>query len=213
MSDVAYKPANLENKSVQRILRAALDLWSRDGYHGASLKDIAAEAGVAKSLVHYHFASKEHLLIELQADWCRRVARNVRERMAAGPPSLASALASFDQVWDALVATRNQFLFSLEMWRQSATNPAVHRRLVEFDREIAALCAEGLTVTLGPLAGSLSLPIDRAAAIVQVVLDGLGFRLFLEDDVDAVHRTFVDIRSLLVAALLPGGAPSPGGTR
>src|SRR5690349_9501571 len=116
MTEIAYKPANLENKSVQRILRAALDRWSRDGYHGASLKDIATEAGVAKSLVHYHFESKEHLLIELQADWCRRVARNVRERMAAGPPSLDSALASFDQVWNALVATRQQFRFALEVW-------------------------------------------------------------------------------------------------
>jgi AcrR family transcriptional regulator len=212
MTEVAYKSATLENKSVQRILRAALERWSRDGYHGASLKDIATEAGVAKSLVHYHFESKEHLLIELQADWCRRVARNVRERMAAGPPSLDSALAAFDQVWNALVATRQQFRFALEVWRQSASNPAIHRRLVEFDREIAAMCAEGLAVTLGPLAGELTLPLDRAAALVQVVLDGLSFRLFLEDDVDAVHRTFVDIRSLLVAALLPGAAPH-GGTR
>jgi AcrR family transcriptional regulator len=210
MSLPAYKPANLENKSVQRILKAALERWTRDGYHGASLKDIADSAGVAKSLVHYHFASKEHLLIELQADWCRRVARNVRERMAAGPASLESALAAFDQVWDAMIATRNQFAFAIEVWRQSLTQPAIRERLVAFDREIGALCAEGLRVTLGPLATELAVPLDRAAALVQVVLDGLSFRLFLDDDVAAVRRTFDDVRTILVAALLPGAARTGG---
>jgi AcrR family transcriptional regulator len=212
MTAPAYKPANLENKSVQRILRAALERWTRDGYHGASLKDVADTAGVAKSLVHYHFVSKEHLLIELQADWCRRVARTMRERMAAGPPSLEAALSAFDQVWDALVATRNQFGFGIEVWRQSLTQPAIRARLVEFDREIAGLCAEGLRVTLGPLATELAVPLDRAAALVQVVLDGLSFRLFLDDDVASVRRTFDDVRTILVAALLPGAPRTSGGT-
>src|SRR5215831_907772 len=109
MSTADFKPVNLENASVQRILSAALACWSRDGYHGSSLKDIAAEAGVAKSLLHYHFQSKEHLLIELQAVQHRQVAAEIRERLKARGPSIEGALDALDQCWDALVAESGHF--------------------------------------------------------------------------------------------------------
>jgi len=205
MQDTPFKRVNLENKSVRQILRAAMELWARDGYHGASLKEIAAAAGVAKSLVHYHFESKEHLLIELQADWCHRTARAIRARVATAPPSVAAAFAALDQVWEAMVQTRAQFPFALELWRQSVNNPSVRERLRAFDRELCSLYAEGLVAALGPLAAGLSLPLPRAAALIQAVLDGICLRLFLEDDVAAVRATFDDAKTLLVSALLPSG--------
>lgn len=202
MQASAYKAVNLQNKSVRQILRAALDLWTRDGYHGASLKDIAAAAGVAKSLVHYHFESKEHLLIELQADWCHRVAAAIRARLASAPPSIDAALAALDQVWDALVATRAQFPFALEVWRQSLHEPSIRARLQAFERELRDIYVDGLRQTLGPLADRLALPPARAAALVQVLLDGLALRLFLDDDVAAARATFDDAKRLLAASLL-----------
>ena len=203
---MGYKPANLENDSVRRILRAAMNVWTRLGYHGASLKDVATEAGVAKSLLHYHFASKEHLLIELQAEWCRLVARAVRSRLAEGPPSIAAAIGAFDQVWDAMVATRAQFPFAFEVWRQSETNLAIRERLVAFDREIRGLIIEGVTTTLGD--GPLALPADRIAAMIHVALDGFSVRLWLDEDTASVRRTFDDFKTVLLAALVP-----PGGVR
>jgi AcrR family transcriptional regulator len=206
-----FKRVNLDNKSVRQILRAAMELWGRDGYHGVSLKEIAAAAGVAKSLVHYHFESKEHLLIELQADWSHRTARAIRARVAVTPPSAAAALGALDQVWDAMVMTRAQFPFAIELWRQSVTNPSVRARLRAFDRELLSLYSEGLVATLGPLAEQLVLPVERAAALIQAVLDGICLRLFLEDDVAGVRRTFDDAKALLIAALLPPSLPRTGG--
>lgn len=203
-----FKSVNLENKSVRKILRAAQDLWTREGYHGASLQEIASAAGVAKSLVHYHFESKEHLLIELQADWCHRVARGIRARLAATPPPRAAAFAALDQIWEAMVLTRAQFPFAIELWRQSVSSPSVRERLRAFDRELRALYIEGLRSTLGPLADQLSLSPERAGVLIQAVLDGIGLRLFLEDDVAAVRRTFDDAKDLLVTALLPAGGRS-----
>lgn len=202
-----FKSVNLENKSVRKILRSAQELWTRDGYHGASLQEIALAAGVAKSLVHYHFESKEHLLIELSADWCHRVARAIRSRVASAPPSHAAAFAALDQIWESMVMTRAQFPFAIELWRQSVTSPSVRERLRAFDRELLSLYIEGLHTTLGPLADRLPIPPARAAALIQAMLDGLGLRLFLEDDVVAVRRTFDDAKQLLVTALLPSGPP------
>ncbi len=206
MQHESYKHVNLQNKSVRAILRAAQDLWTRDGYHGASLKEVAAAAGVAKSLVHYHFESKEHLLIELQADWCHRVAAAIRGRLATAPPSLDAAFAALDQVWEAMVATRAQFPFALEVWRQSLHEPSIRQRLRAFDRELQAIYADGLRQTLGPLADRLRLPVERAAGLIHVVVDGLALRLFLDDDLPAVRRIYDDAKALF-ATLLGGDGP------
>lgn len=188
---------------------AAMECWTKAGYHGASLKDIATAAGVAKSLVHYHFASKDHLLIELQAEWCRMVARAVKSRIAEPDRTAsvaqrrAAAMSALDQVWTAMVATRAQFGFAIEVWRQSETNPAIRRRLLAFDREIRELLESGLRATLGD---DLALPIARVVTLVHVALDGFSLRLYLDDDDAAIRAAFDDWKAILFAALMPGGS-------
>ena len=45
----------------ERILAAALDLFSEQSFDGATTSDIAARAGVTQPLLNYHFSSKEEL--------------------------------------------------------------------------------------------------------------------------------------------------------
>ena len=51
----------MSNDTKERILKAALEIFSRDGYAGANLKDIAEAVGVVKSGFYRHYASKEEL--------------------------------------------------------------------------------------------------------------------------------------------------------
>lgn len=44
------------------ILEVAMQLFSENGYDGTSMDDIAQKASVTKSLIYYHFKSKEDLL-------------------------------------------------------------------------------------------------------------------------------------------------------
>jgi AcrR family transcriptional regulator len=55
----------LRQKSRDRILRAAVRLFSRRGFDGTSVRAIADAAGVAQGLLYAHFDSKEGLLIAL----------------------------------------------------------------------------------------------------------------------------------------------------
>lgn len=45
----------------ERILEAALKIFSRDGYAGTNIKDIADEVGIVKSALYRHYASKEEI--------------------------------------------------------------------------------------------------------------------------------------------------------
>ncbi|TQS42518.1 TetR/AcrR family transcriptional regulator [Cryptosporangium phraense] len=47
------------------ILRIALDLFTRQGYEGTSIRDIAEALGTTKSSLYYHFANKEAIVQEL----------------------------------------------------------------------------------------------------------------------------------------------------
>jgi TetR/AcrR family fatty acid metabolism transcriptional regulator len=44
------------------ILRAAVEVFSRKGYHGCRIADVAKEAGVAYGLVYHYFKNKDELL-------------------------------------------------------------------------------------------------------------------------------------------------------
>jgi AcrR family transcriptional regulator len=46
----------------EEILTAALDVFSREGYRGTSLRDIARQVGVSLPGLMHYFESKEHLL-------------------------------------------------------------------------------------------------------------------------------------------------------
>jgi TetR/AcrR family transcriptional regulator, fatty acid metabolism regulator protein len=59
------KPRSRAEREADRrrvILRAAVEVFSRKGYHGCRIQDVAREAGVAYGLVYHYFKNKDELL-------------------------------------------------------------------------------------------------------------------------------------------------------
>ena len=59
----------LRERSRERILGAALEVFAAKGYEAASISEITAAAGVSRGLVSYYFATKEQLAAELLDRW------------------------------------------------------------------------------------------------------------------------------------------------
>lgn len=55
----------IQKKNREAILNAALEAFSEQGFRGATLDRIAAEAGLSKPNLLYYFASKEAIYLEL----------------------------------------------------------------------------------------------------------------------------------------------------
>jgi TetR/AcrR family transcriptional regulator, fatty acid metabolism regulator protein len=56
----------------RQILRAAITVFARSGYHRSRVSDVAKEAGVAYGLVYHYFGSKEDLLETIfRRTWAR----------------------------------------------------------------------------------------------------------------------------------------------
>jgi AcrR family transcriptional regulator len=56
-----------------KILDAAFAVLSRQGYENTSIKDIAEEAGVAQGLIHYHYKSKQLLVLSVLEFVCQKI--------------------------------------------------------------------------------------------------------------------------------------------
>lgn len=66
----------------QRLLRAALDLFTTIGFRGTTTPALASRAGVAEGTIYRHFNSKEHLLNEVYREsqrWALGLVREVDE--------------------------------------------------------------------------------------------------------------------------------------
>ncbi|MBL4627584.1 MAG: TetR family transcriptional regulator C-terminal domain-containing protein [Roseicyclus sp.] len=76
----------IQEKNRARVLEAALEVFSRAGFRGATLDAIAGEAGLSKPNLLYYFASKEDIHVTLLEGLVDRWLDPLREMRAEGDP-------------------------------------------------------------------------------------------------------------------------------
>ena len=95
------RKAEQRAETMEAILDAAEDLFSKHGLHGVTLKDVAKRVGVHHTLLNYYFADKKALF---DAVFARRAVVTSARRMkaledyeasSAGRPSVEGALRAF----------------------------------------------------------------------------------------------------------------------
>lgn len=76
----------VETETRATILEAAKQALLASGFSGLSTRKIAEEAGVPLSQIHYHFGSKQGLVLEVLAEENRRLLRRQRDLYSAEMP-------------------------------------------------------------------------------------------------------------------------------
>ena len=74
------KKAEQRAESIELILDAAEYLFSRNGLHGVTLRDVAKQVGIHTTLVHYYFQDKQNLF---EAVFARRASVTSDRRLEA----------------------------------------------------------------------------------------------------------------------------------
>lgn len=80
------------------MLDAGVEVFARDGYHGAGVEEIATMAGISKPMVYLYFGSKEQLFVSC----IRREAARLHEIVAGSVD--VSAATSYERLQNALRA-------------------------------------------------------------------------------------------------------------
>lgn len=123
--------------SRRAILEAARACFSKAGYAGTSMHDIAAAAGVTQSLIHHHFGPKDALWQEVRAFAFGEYIKQQRKLIESGSEDLALLRASMEAYFHFLAA--NPDILRLVAWLELD-------RPVEFTEQMKALHAEGVAV-------------------------------------------------------------------
>lgn len=85
----AAPPATRGDATRDALVRAALRIFGRDGFHAASTRAIAKAAGVNLALIRYHFGGKQGLYLAV----FEHIAAQILERQRPAIAAIESALA------------------------------------------------------------------------------------------------------------------------
>lgn len=166
-----------DSKSVKQderklaIMQAAYTLFGNVGYSKATMKEIAARAGVAQGLIGYHFGTKETLLVEVVREWM------INRGMKAAFDQLnmhESPQKILQQGLLHVVEFRKEnpewFTLLITLWTESLTNEKLASELLEIYKEMKLGIMEVID--------RLELPLnpdekESLAAVMQAIFDGL----------------------------------------
>jgi TetR/AcrR family transcriptional repressor of uid operon len=162
-------PIKHEEKRRQ-ILEVAERCFLRDGFRGASISDICAEARMSPGHLYHYFKSKESIVRELTELHLQRAASRL-EKMA-GKRNVLEALLDEVGVWRTTKVKRSPALV-LEVVAEASRNPAIAetlRRRTEALRDfLAGFLREGQA--RGQI--DRQLDPDLAAAVLLSLIDGI----------------------------------------
>ena len=85
---MARRGPNRGGEKRDRILRAAVEIFSRKGFFNSKVSEIARAASVADGTIYLYFRNKDDLLISLFEEKMGEVVADVRRRIADGGNSL-----------------------------------------------------------------------------------------------------------------------------
>jgi len=180
----AMRHPNVQLQSDRRaaILEAAERCFARSGFHGASMQEICAEAGMSPGNLYRYFPSKEALIAGISE-------RN-RADAAASFAQVHEASSFFDGLADLArhhLVDRTDVEVGLcaEIMAESRRSPEIARLYQDIERDIKGRIAAmlQLAVERGEIRGDLD--VEAAATVLMVLGDGMSWRRAVESSFDA----------------------------
>ena len=182
----------MPDQTKERIVDAAYRALVKQGYHETSMKDIAAEAGVAPGLAHYYFETKEDLLVATIERACqpvmeawRQAGMNLTGPLPEDADPMVVAHMGFELAKEELRTYRGLFLLTFDMFGVGLHNPKIAAAVRAFIDERRAFIAR---ITQGVIAGMNEAPIASADAIAAALwgsLHGIYLQKVMNPDFDA----------------------------
>jgi AcrR family transcriptional regulator len=121
----------------ERILRAALEVFARKGYHRAVVDDIVRASETSKGAVYHHFPNKEAIFLALVDDFAARLADAVARAIAGSHGALGKVEAALRAGLETFA--RNRDLARLLLLEALSLGPAYEIKRTEIHERFAAL--------------------------------------------------------------------------
>ena len=127
-----------------QLLDVALDVFVEQGYHSASMDEIADRAGVSKPVLYQHFPGKLDLYLALLQTSCDTVISAVDEALASTTDNRKRVRATMD-LWYGYVADQGaafRLVFESDLTNDPSVRSQIDRVIDESATAIAAVISE-----------------------------------------------------------------------
>jgi AcrR family transcriptional regulator len=189
-----------------RLLAAARRVFARSGFHGASVEEIASEAGFSTGALYSNFDGKEDLFLVLMEREIDEHAREIADAVSARS-SVSERARGGAQQWMTMIEREPEvLLLFMEFWaygvRDAGVRPKVAARFAQVRELLTRLIADSaLEFDL-----ELDIPAEQLAVAIDALADGIARQKLA--DPEAVPDELMG----RVIALLLAGATRPAGT-
>jgi AcrR family transcriptional regulator len=158
-----------------QLLQVALGVFVEQGYHAASMDEIAEQAGVSKPVLYQHFPGKLDLYLALLESSCDTVVAEVKEALASTTDNRRRVQATME-LWYDYVADQGQ-AFRLVFESDLTNDPHVRVLVDRVVDESASAIAEIIHEDTG-----LPGPAAHLLAVSLVGMGHVGARNWLSTD-------------------------------
>jgi AcrR family transcriptional regulator len=165
-----------------RLLDAARSVFARGGFHGASVEEIASEAGFSTGALYSNFDGKEDLFLALMEREIAAHAREIAEAVGARASVDERAKGGARQ-WMTMIEREPQLLLLfMEFWaygvRDARVRPKVAARFAQVRELLTRLIADGVR----EFDLELALPAEQLAVAIDALADGIARQKLADPD-------------------------------
>ena len=166
----------------ERLLAAARAVFARHGFHGASVEEVASEAGFSTGALYSNFDGKEDLFLELMEReidaHARELTEAVRERASMDERAKGGA-----RQWMSMIERDSELLLLfMEFWaygvRDPQVRPKVAARFAQMREVLTQLIADGVR----EFDLELALPAEQLAIAIDALADGIARQKLADPD-------------------------------
>lgn len=157
----------------QRLLDAARTVFARAGFHGASVEEIAAEAGFSTGALYSNFNGKTDLFLALME---REIGAHAREiaQIVESLDSVSARASEAAREWMETIEREPELvLLFMEFWAYGARDPEIRPQVAERFAEVRALLVRLIEGTAREFNLKLPLPPAELAVVIDALADGI----------------------------------------
>jgi AcrR family transcriptional regulator len=211
--DVTFEPLTPERRRAmtrQHLLEAAAIVFTRDGFHGSTLDEVAKTAGFTKGAVYSNFTSKDDLFLALVDDRMERQFAVATEVLEAGSRETSEQLPRVRELlhagaffWDDSWTT-----LYLEFVLYSRRNPEAAAKLAESARRTREFVTQLVASEYGNVGSTARYPTAHLAEISLALFNGLGIDRLVDPE-SVTDETIDTVLSFLYDSMGVDIPPDP----
>ncbi|HVC07023.1 MAG TPA: TetR/AcrR family transcriptional regulator [Solirubrobacterales bacterium] len=199
MSSEAETRKQRQERTRVELIEAAGRVFAKRGYHGASVEEIAAEAGYTTGAVYSNFKGKEELFLALNDHELEKRLDDYRAVVAAVESPEGVEQTASERFGSFIREDPDWPLLFFEFWAYGARNRKLRGEFVKQREAEVRIIAEAIERQTAAAGVELPLPAEQVAVGIGALVNGLAFERVL--DPDSVPD---DLFGLIVSRLIVG---------